>query len=210
MKVIVVDQFPIQRNGLVRFLNDHFPGATIHEWDQVDRLFDVPMLTSVGLIVIGLSHHYPINTSKALKNIKRLHKSAKIILYDDKPEAEAVIYFMQKGVDGYLTKTTSREDLLQYFLDILQGNRRIGLDIMEIIFSGWHLFREEQPKSKQLTAHEYEIAKYLSEGMKTSRIAYLLDRKASTISTIKSTIFRKLDIDNVMKLRDRMGSMQGL
>jgi DNA-binding NarL/FixJ family response regulator len=49
------------------------------------------------------------------------------------------------------------------------------------------------------------VAQYLAEGMQTSWIAHKLNRKVSTISTIKSNIFHKLQIDNILKLREQIG-----
>ena len=59
---------------------------------------------------------------------------------------------------------------------------------------------EKVVKVRNLTRREYEIAQYLSEGMKLWEIAKKIDRHASTISTIKKTIFSKLEVDSVMKL----------
>ena len=41
--------------------------------------------------------------------------------------------------------------------------------------------------------------------MKTSWIAKTLDRKPSTISTIKHTIFKKMKVDNVVQLMNLFG-----
>lgn len=60
-------------------------------------------------------------------------------------------------------------------------------------------------KNIKLSEREFEIAQYLSKGMRVSKIAEKLDRRVSTISTIKKSIFTKLEVDSVVKLADAMG-----
>lgn len=207
MKIVIVDQFPVLRSGLVSFLKQSFSGLSVIEKGHLDGLFDVAQPECIDMVIVGLSYHCPANLSRILKKIKHVYAKAKIVVYDDKPEPDAVIAFMQGGVDGYLSKATPVEDLRVYVEDILEGNSCISKDIISSIVSCNYLPSQETRISgkRSLTAHEYEIARYLSEGMRTNRIADILDRKASTISTIKSTIFRKLEVDNVVKLRDLIG-----
>lgn len=210
MKIVVVDQFPVLRNGLIGFLEENFSGAFIIEQDNLDYFFDIAQPECVELVIIGLTQLYPVHVGGIIKKVKQVYSRAKIVLYDDKLEPDVVIASMKGGVDGYISKVTPVGELLEYVQDILQGNRRISKDIVSVILSAKYLSPVGDPASKKrtLTAHEYEIARYLSEGMKTNRIANMLDRKASTISTIKSTIFRKLEVDNVVKLRELIGAGQ--
>jgi DNA-binding NarL/FixJ family response regulator len=55
-------------------------------------------------------------------------------------------------------------------------------------------------KINNLSSQEYEIASQLLKGLSTNNIAQKIGRKATTISTIKNNIFKKLEVDNIIKL----------
>jgi DNA-binding NarL/FixJ family response regulator len=73
--------------------------------------------------------------------------------------------------------------------------------VLEMLLKFFTKTSHNPPKHLVLTNRESEIAKYLSQGMTTSWIANELGRKASTISTIKHSIFKKMKVDNILELR---------
>lgn len=66
--------------------------------------------------------------------------------------------------------------------------------------------KKRQPGT--LSGLEQKVAGCLIRGMTTSEIAQTLDRRSSTISTVKSNIYRKTKVHNIINL-ERVLRKQG-
>ncbi|GLU56220.1 LuxR C-terminal-related transcriptional regulator [Dyadobacter frigoris] len=211
MKIAIIDKFPVLRLGVLMFLKDSFSDVTIIESDTILSFNSDFPFEEVDLIILGISQSARANEINAICQIKKRYPAGRFIGYMEKPESATVISYMNTGISGYLSKHAVVSELMECIQFVLKGRRYISQEIIDLILNSDKDINEERitrPKRSRLTPHEYEIAKYLSEGMRTSWIAEVLNRKASTISTIKSTIFKKMQVDNIMKLRDEIEYVQ--
>lgn len=207
MKIAIVDKFPVLRLGIVMFLKDSFSDMTVIESDSILSFNKDFPFEEVDLVILGISQPARANEINAINQMKKRHPARRFIGYIEKPEQATVLSFMNAGIDGYLSKQADISEFLECIQLVLKGRRYISQEIIHMILNSDKELSEEiisRTKRSRLTPHEYEIARYLSEGMRTSWIAEVLNRKASTISTIKSTIFKKMQVDNIMKLRDEI------
>ena len=206
MKIVIVDKFPIICLGLNLFVKEYFPGATVVELDTIGSLKE-DSLRNVDLIIWGTTPLSGSEYPSVVCKIKELDPRIKFIIYDEFHEPETILSCIDAGVNGYLSKEADLLHLKECIKEVLKGKKYFGTEAIVSLLNTERaaIVRTTFPQQKvQLTAREYEIAKYLSQGKKTGWIASTLDRKASTISTIKSSIFKKLKIDNIMRLRDEI------
>ena len=205
MTIALIDKHPILRTGLVFFLKDHFNEATILESDSITTFNESYKDQKPELIILGISQDSSANNLSFINLVKKKYPKSSIVLYDEKPGTSMVFHYLKAGVKGYLSKQNNLTELIDCITDVLKGKRYICNDVLEIILDGNFVEKNVTPEDNNpLTSREYEIAQYLSQGMKTSLIAQTLGRKMSTISTIKTNIFKKLDVDNILKLREVM------
>lgn len=207
MKIVVIDNFPILRSGITTFLKEHFPNATLLETGTISSFSEQVHKVKVDLFILGISESSNTDNLATIDQIRKMHPDSKFIGYDEKPEAGRILSYMNSGTSGYISKHAELTELKKCIREVLEGRKFISQDIISLLIN--HKERTDDTqirylKRTRLTAHEYEIAKYLSEGMKTGWIATLLNRKASTISTIKSTIYKKLEVDNIVTLREEI------
>lgn len=207
MKIVIVDKFPILRLGLTLFLKEHFSEATVVELESIGPLKEGTAVDNGDLIILGTVPLSDTDYTDAICEIKLLNPRVKFIVYDEFHEAETILSCIEAGANGYLSKEANLIQLKECIREVLKGKKYIGTEAIVSLLNTERatIVRTTFPRQKvQLTAREYEIAKYLSQGKRTGWIASTLDRKASTISTIKSSIFKKLKIDNIMRLRDEI------
>lgn len=207
IRIGIIDEVPLIRCGLRLVLSELDEKTEFIEARTLKEFLSPPPEKVVDLIIVGLNQQCPDCAMHAIRDIKFVYQDARIIICDDNPTFTTAKYYMGAGGDGYISKGTEQAEMTGYIKQVLNGQRVVSQDVIEAIFSISEALPRPTKQQAPLTDREYRIAVYLSEGKRTSWIAGELDRKNSTISTIKSTIFRKLHIGNVVELREQMGKI---
>lgn len=203
MKILVIDKFPLIRIGLTIAIHNHFSNCEVEQFESFDVFQQSKIKFKPDLIIQGFPKERSSNL-KIIARVKAFYPKVGLIIYDEQPTSSLLIEYLQAGANAYLVKEGSIEELITCITDVAQGKRFINNEaLIEAVLNKSFVLEGVALRQKSfLTAHEYEIANYLREGMKTSWIAQKLGRKSSTISTIKANIFKKLEVDNIIKLNE--------
>jgi DNA-binding NarL/FixJ family response regulator len=224
--IALIDNHPIIRTGLGLLIKNNFEKVSIIEAENMDMLANLFPVQVPDLIILGTSQNSGANSLKLVMQTKNAYPASKLIMYDEAGAtgqqqaasfplpydnggsltgSAVILGYLRAGANGYLTKQNELSDLVDCVRDVLKGKRYICSEAFDVLLDKQVAEKSSfQKVSDLLTSREYEIARYLSNGMKTSMIAQKLDRKASTISTTKTNIFKKLEVDNILKLRQVM------
>jgi DNA-binding NarL/FixJ family response regulator len=198
--LLIIHRNPLLRQGWSLIIQSFLPDAQVYEATDVAESNDQYFWLKPDLIFLGLDH---LNLSKALYTIQLTimrYPSARIIVYDDDFAAEVVVEYFKIGISGYISKYSSLVETKRCICEVIEGRRY--LDMSALINSILVI----QPKKMQLkkpynlTANEQKIARYIVSGLRVSEIAQILNRKISTISTVKSNIFKKVEVNNIIAL----------
>jgi len=200
MTIAIIDRQLLYLYGLRQFLKEQFPDVRILEYERVDTIQKFTADQIPNLFILGIGR---ANETQHLDFISRVSKrhTIKTIVYDETADYARARLYLKAGANGYLSKQNDIDELTESIKQVLKGERFICGEVAGLVFNN---SRPLGGYKSRLTNREYEVARHLIDGMKTSAIAKQLNRKASTISTIKNTIFRKLEVDNIMMLRDRI------
>jgi DNA-binding NarL/FixJ family response regulator len=204
MTIAIIDQYPLIRSGIKYILKDHFADLTIIEPGNLTTQHKAYPVKDIDVIIMGISQLSGIDNLNLIKGVKKWCPFAKLIVYDEEPELSMVVKYFGAGVNGYLSKQTDIQKLIDCIDEVLNLRRYISQEIMHLALD-WYsdTVLIQSHINVELSPRQYEITKYLCEGMTTSWIAIKLKRKVSTISTIKSHIYQKLKVDNIVKLREQ-------
>ncbi|MUV36351.1 Chemotaxis response regulator protein-glutamate methylesterase [Lentibacillus sp. JNUCC-1] len=91
----------------------------------------------------------------------------------------------QAGVNGYLLKDSSSDELAESIRKIMSGRRVYAPELIDMAFD---------PKTP-LTEREEEVLYLIAEGKKTKNIAHSLHLTNGTVRNYVSTILDKLEVD---------------
>ena len=214
INLAIIDKYPVVRIGIKIFLKNHFPEIVVFESDSISGFQDADPDIKPDLIILGVSQVNDLNNISILKSAKHNYPASKIILYveasgtsnsgSDFEVKALIVSYLKIGIDGYLSKLNNLSELETCISDIRKGKHYICSDALfsMLLTENTGAERAVNKVYHQLSSRELEVAKFLSEGMPTKTIAQKLGRAPSTISTTKANIFKKLNIDNVIKLRD--------
>lgn len=109
---------------------------------------------------------------------------------------------LMSGANGYVSKTSSFEEMSRAILTVANGQRFISEDIKELITTQMINPDTDSAAAKLnlLTKRELEIVNMLKEGLTSKDIAERLFISNRTVEVHRYNIFRKLGITNIVSL----------
>lgn len=206
MKILIIDKYPIIRVGLALLLRKQYPEATVLEMETFVSGGQKLIEKEPDVIILSIDGASPNNDQFVMIELRKYFISASIIAYDNQAHYDTLIACFKNGMNGYLSKQSNLDELFDCIAKVLSGDKYVNNEMLIKLMIEQNSGKVQESKSDQsiLTTSEKEIASYLCRGMKTSMIAQTMKKNSSTISTMKRNIFKKLSVDNVVSLRERM------
>jgi DNA-binding NarL/FixJ family response regulator len=200
--IAIIDNLPLVRFGAMTLLTQHFGKAHLAEAENLKQFQEIKLRTKYDLIILGVNDAIEGNNLKLVKELRSMFPDTRVIVYDVNASWHTEIAYLKVGVSGYVSKDAELKEFLRCVETVLDGKQFVCSQTMELILQAVSIDKHRKKTEMGLTERELEIARHLSNGMKTSWIAVHLNRKTSTISTIKSNIYRKLSVSNILQLRE--------
>lgn len=195
---LIADDHSIIRNGLCLLINDTFSKAKVNQTESFDDILRVVKDVKLDLLILDIN--FPEGNSLSLiPTLKKLQPSMKILIFTSYDEDIYALRFYSAGVDGYLSKLSTPEQIENALLTILKEGRYAS-DAMKNKILDNYLFNKSANPLDTLSEREMEIAKLMVQGLGNLEISNVLNLKSTTVSTYKSRIFEKLSIDNLSAL----------
>ena len=157
----------------------------------------VPDLIIVDITMPGLSG---IEVSK---QISCQYPQIRTMILSMHTSEEFVISAIQAGVKGYLSKDTSREELLDAIKIIYQGGECYSRLVSDNFLKSYaRKYKSELiiHENKALTNRELELLKLASAGLSNKEIAEKLFISTKTVDCHKNNIMQKLQLRNTAEM----------
>jgi DNA-binding NarL/FixJ family response regulator len=189
MRVLIVDDHPITRDGLRTALSMSSDMEIVGEAgsgedavEAVDRLAPDVVFMDVRMPGMG--------GLAATRAIREAHPETKVILFTVEESRAAIAEAIRAGVSGYLLKDVSAEDLVRAAKMAMEGRAVIHPALTRA-------FLEETsfvPKGgdSPLSAREAQILQHIASGSSTKEVARDLGISVHTVKTHLERIFDKL------------------
>ncbi|WP_177197163.1 response regulator transcription factor [Dyadobacter koreensis] len=194
----------ISRLGLSILLNNYYQDVMLLEANNVQEYNILFGHHTPDMIILGNNSNDEEKCLAVARQLKKLNPDLPLIIYDEHLMRNLTISYFRIGISGYILRQNTAEEMIPCIETILNQKKYLSPILTEhLLDSLSHNYGEKTPKRRPiLTRREIEIASYIAQGMKTSQISAMLGRKASTVSSIKHNIFRKLNVKSVTELLD--------
>lgn len=201
-KIAIIEARPMFRKGLVGVFNENWKAPVVIESEGVEEFVKDHSGVRPDVVLVGLDKMDERNASQRITLLNAKLPETRIILYDYAGNLKMIPRLLRLGIYGYLTADFDVSELRLCLETVLEGKRFISNDII------WEYLNQEsqasiQPKTR-LSKMEEVVANYLTQGMSVSKIAEAMSRQISTISTVKAKVFKKMNVGNVLDLKDRL------
>ena len=139
-----------------------------------------------------------IGAIEATRLLRRVDESIRLLALSPNVDPSVPLRLLEMGVDGVVTKSSSPEEFVEAVRDVHRGRRHLDLRVARNIV----LDRVSGRLSPldALTPREMEVMTWIAKGNRVAEIAAALARSPKTISTLRSRVFRKLDVNSDVQL----------
>lgn len=198
MKILLIDDHAILREGLKRVLQDEFPRLVAGEAASADEALELLAQQSWDLILLDIS--MPGRSGlDLLPQLRSDYPQAKIIMLSSFGDKQFVIRALRDGASAFLTKERAARELLNAVRTVLAGRRFIASDQAEQLAA---LVACDEPQSphEALSTREFEVFRLIASAHSPAQIAEQLQISTKTVSTYRTRILEKMTLSTNAEL----------
>ena len=158
--------------------------------------FTLPNVVLMDITLPGMSG------IELTKRIKEKLPAIKILGVSMHTNIMLIKQMLVSGASGYVSKTSSFDEMTMAITTIHEGNRYICRDIKDYITNQVISEQQSDPayRINQLTKRELEIVNLIKEGHSSKEISEKLFISKRTVEVHRYNIFRKLEVNNITSL----------
>ena len=196
MKVLLADDHPIVLMGVREIIERDPRFKVVGEAMSSSELIDNISLLKPDVIITDYNipgdDQYGDGT-RLVEYLRRHFPEPKVLILTVITNAQVLTWLYELGISGVISKSAGLEQIL------------VALDAF---YRQGH-YQQDQPQGalsedaddlsqrlSQLTVKEFEVLRLFSTGVSVSDVAHSLNRSIKTISTLKISAMRKLNVDN--------------
>jgi DNA-binding NarL/FixJ family response regulator len=197
IKIIIADDHTLFINGLQSLLNEIPEIEIIDVANSGKELLELLQKKNADVILLDINMPQ-MNGLEAARYIKQSHPAIKLVILSTYNEDHLIEKAKQLGVNGYLLKNSSKDELLQTINLVMDNHTCFPYQQPK----GIDAFGKEDNFLKQfdLTKREREIIQLLKEGCTNQQIADRLYLSVYTVETHRKNIMHKLNFNNTASL----------
>lgn len=197
---LVADDHAVVRKGMVQILSALDLSAQLVLDEASCGLDALKSVESAAYDFVLLDIALPdMNGLEVLKQIHQSSPETPVLILSVYPEKQYAIRALQSGAFGYLTKESAPGELLTAVRQVLSGRRYVSESVAEALTD--RLQRgESESLHEALSDREYQVLCLFGQGKSATQIAEHLSLSVKTISTYRSRILTKLELETTGEL----------
>jgi DNA-binding NarL/FixJ family response regulator len=198
IKVLITDDHPIVRNGIKQILGDCSDIKVVCEVSNGHELLNE--LNNIAVDVILLDISMPgRNGLSYIKEIKNIKPEVAILMLSIYSEEQYALRSLKLGASGFITKSSTPEELITAIRKVAQGKKYITTMLAEkIAMDIGNTY--DKSAHELLSDRELEVMCMLANGMTNKDIAIELSLSPKTISTYRERILEKLNLKSTAEI----------
>lgn len=203
IKIALVDDHQIIRDGIKKLLAEEEDITVVAEAAGVKEALQVLEKYRIDLLITDIS--MPNGSGFELIKAIAAQKDLKVMILSMHTEEAYVKRAIEMGVSGYLTKDTSRVELIRAIHAICAGETYFSDAVSRVMMNTMvkkarHANAFNKPSETKLTAREKEIIRYILDGLSSPEIAEKLFISHRTVENHRANIMNKLKVRNTIEL----------
>ena len=201
-RVVIAEDHTIIREGLRSLLHQAKDFDIVGEAADGREALRLVERSKPDLVLTDLSMPRMDGTD-VIGAIKKQSPHTKVIALTVHRAEEYVLATLRAGVDGYVLKEASYEELMMAIRSVLKGKHYLSPEISGKLIEGYLEGRKSYKLDSlwdTLTNREREILKLIAEGFKSREIADYLCISVHTVETHRSALMKKLNLHNTAAL----------
>jgi len=189
VRIIVVDDHPIVRNGIEQALNEE-PDLQVVAMAG-DCLEGVKILSTSNPDLAIVDLRMPGGGINFIRQAKKIAPQCRFIILTSFASQTEVAQALEENVDAYLLKAALPEELINVIRLVAQGRRYYDPEIIDML-----MIRNHYDPLSELTVREKEILQELAAGLSNKAFAQKLYISENTVKKHICNILEKLQLQD--------------
>jgi DNA-binding NarL/FixJ family response regulator len=198
MRVLLVDDHAIVREGFRRMLGDAFDGVIVGEATTSQEAVDQVRKDSWDVVVLDIS--LPGRGGlDALKEIRDLRRDLPVLVMTMHSEDQYAVRAFRNGAAGYITKGNAVGELIEAVRKVRAGGKYVSRSLAETLARSL-TDDAGAPLHEALSDREFQVLRMLATGQTVAEIGRELSLSEKTVSTYRTRILEKMRLRNTAEL----------
>lgn len=198
IRILVADDHAIVRNGLKQIVSDTPEMVVAGEASNGREALNKALEDDYDVVLLDITMP-DISGLEILKEIKSQKPELPVLILSIHPEEQYAVRALKAGAAGYLTKESAPEELIRAMQKVSGGDKYVTSSLAEKLAS-FLKTGAEKPLHQALSDREYAVFCMIVSGKRVKQIADELSLSTKTISTYRSRILRKMNMNNNVEL----------
>ena len=195
--ILLVDDHAVVRAGVRRLLEQEPLFEVIGEAESGEKAYQIFGELKPDVMVMDLSMP-GMGGLEAIRRILMRYEKAKILVLSMHEDLSFANQALKLGAKAYLTKNALADDLVKSIETVTQGDVFLSDEIAKKM--AMQSISGNQDPVHELSAREFEIFRFLAEGLDIEAIASTLNISSKTVSNYQTMIKQKLNINTPIEL----------
>lgn len=196
IEIIIADDHMMIREGLKQLLE--LDGtmkviAEANDGEECLNLLNKKIHPDILLLDINMPKK---NGIEVLEYIKQNKIPVKVLILTVHNEVEYLLKAVDIGIDGYLLKDSSYDELKEAIDVVISGNTYIQPSLLPALNESMEDYALDKEKIECLTKRELDVLRLISEGCSNKKISDELTISERTVKNHISNIFRKINVED--------------
>src|ERR1700688_1612739 len=197
MRILIVDDPAMVREGLKRILLDEFKDASFGEACNATEALEQIWKKGWELVLLDVSMHGRSGLD-VLKEIRASTSKVPVPVLSGHPEEKYAVRVLKAGAAGYLFKESAPQDLCRAVRRILSGGKYITPSLAEQLAT--QIQSSSRPAHEALSNREYQVMLLIAAGKAPKEIGDELSLSVKTVGTYRTRMLEKMALKNNAEL----------
>ena len=198
IKILLADDHQLVRKGFRALLEELDFVEVVGEAANGQEVIGL-LRRGVKADIVLLDYEMPmLNGLETLEQIKRDFFGVKVILLTMLNRRELVQSAVEKGVNGFLFKNASLDELSEAIRRVARGENYFSSEVTLTLLKPAH--NPGQTLLRQLTERETEVLRLVAQGFSSTEIGAQLFISPRTVDTHRNNLIQKLEVRGIAGL----------
>ena len=199
INILIADDHKLIRETWSYILNSDSRFQVIAECGDAQGAVELAKAKRPHVVLMDINMT-PFSGLEATQRIRKISPGSKVIGVSMHSQPAYAKKMLQMGARGYVTKNSSKEEMIKAILEVNHGNKYICDEIKNIISEQLLDEKEDSPNINALTEREMQIINFIKEGLSSKEIATSLNISLKTVEVHRHNILKKLKLKNSASL----------
>jgi len=197
MKILIVDDHTLFRSGMVHLLQSLSPSPDVIESEDLHQACEMLVTHSdIDLVLLDLRLDDAVGVDSLLV-LRKESPDTTIVVLSGEQDPHVIHRCIDNGAMGFITKSSTHEELLEAIRLIVAGGVYLPRDVMvNALHARQNSERSDVALLASLSDRQREVLTYLLQGKPNKTISNNMDISQNTVKAHLSAIFRTLGARN--------------